>query len=60
MYDLTILTITNDAKFLEVFRSNLHDQVASSSRYDRGEHDRRSVFTVEDGSAPAGCCALGP
>jgi len=31
MYDLTILTITNDSKFLEVFRSNLHDQVASSS-----------------------------
>jgi DNA-binding NtrC family response regulator len=30
MYDLTILTITNDAKFLELFRHHLHDQVSSS------------------------------
>jgi DNA-binding NtrC family response regulator len=31
MYDLTILTITNDEKFLEVFRKRLHDQVASGT-----------------------------
>ena len=29
MYDLTILTVTHDAKFLELFRRRLHDQVAS-------------------------------
>jgi DNA-binding NarL/FixJ family response regulator len=32
MHDLTILTITNDTKFLNVFRKQLHDQVAGGSR----------------------------
>jgi DNA-binding NarL/FixJ family response regulator len=32
MHDLTILTITNDKKFLSVFRKQLHDQVAGGSR----------------------------
>ncbi len=31
MYDLTILTITSDDKFLKLFRKQLHDQVASNS-----------------------------
>jgi len=31
MYDLTILTITNDDKFLELFRRHLHDQVSSGN-----------------------------
>ena len=31
MYDLTILTITNDDKFLELFRRQIHDQVAVGS-----------------------------
>ena len=39
MYDLTILTITNDDKFLELFRRQLHDQVAAGSPHDRGGHD---------------------
>ena len=32
MSELTILTITNDKKFLNVFRKQLHDQVAGGSR----------------------------
>jgi len=32
MYELTILTITNDPEFLEVFRKQLHDQVAGGNR----------------------------
>jgi DNA-binding NarL/FixJ family response regulator len=32
MHDLTILAITNDKKFLTVFRKQLHDQVAGGSR----------------------------
>jgi DNA-binding NarL/FixJ family response regulator len=32
MHDLTILTITNDKKFLDLFRKQLHDQVAGGSR----------------------------
>jgi DNA-binding NtrC family response regulator len=31
MCDLTILTITNDEKFLELFRRQIHDQVAVGS-----------------------------
>jgi DNA-binding NtrC family response regulator len=31
MYDSTILTITNDGKFLELFRRRLHDQVAAGN-----------------------------
>ncbi len=31
MYDFTILTITNDGKFLEIFRRHLHDQVPAGS-----------------------------
>jgi DNA-binding NarL/FixJ family response regulator len=31
MYDLTILTITNDDRFLESFRRQIHDQVAVGS-----------------------------
>jgi hypothetical protein len=31
MSDLTILTVTNDHRFLELFRRQLHDQVAASS-----------------------------
>jgi DNA-binding NtrC family response regulator len=32
MSELTILTITNDPEFLEVFRKQLHDQVARGNR----------------------------
>jgi DNA-binding NarL/FixJ family response regulator len=32
MHDSTILTITNDKTFLNVFRKQLHDQVAGGSR----------------------------
>ena len=32
MHDSTILTITNDKTFLNVFRKQLHDQVAGSTR----------------------------
>lgn len=32
MHELTILTITNDVEFLEVFRKQLHDQVAGGNR----------------------------
>jgi DNA-binding NtrC family response regulator len=31
MCDLTILTITNDLKFLEIFRQHLHDQVTAGN-----------------------------
>ena len=31
MYDLTILTITHDDKFLDLFRRQIHDQVAVGS-----------------------------
>lgn len=32
MHEMTILTITNDKKFLQVFRKQLHEQVACGSR----------------------------